>query len=911
MRWKKVLAVLAVTSMLIGNSAEAAPVVSETKENYQYSRGDEKQEAIVKYLYLAQSDIHTPEIQKVAISLNVDSSDVELVSCDENGYEIIWKCKKKDNGVYFFEKEFSDNDTGIQQFQSLSYFDEKGEHQVLFQDLGMNVKFGINKEIQETEKSNHISIEKPATVESETTVFVDQNENTIVSGDTNTDFMAVELQDAGLDRLSRTRSAKQEYILVLDPGHDSKHTGASGNGVREEIVTLKIAEYCKQELEEYNNVTVYMTRTSAQCPYPSSSSNIDDIKKRVAWAKGKGADAFISFHLNSASSSAANGAEVYYPGTWTGNQAAVEEGKKLADAILDELEAVGLYGRKTESWDYTVNEESAAAGFPGLIIEHAFLSNPGDANTYLKTESGMKKLGVADATGIAKALGLKKVKQGWVIENGKTYYYENQQPVKGQKLIDGNWYYFDEKTGIMKTGFVNITEQNKTVYYDETGAMVHGQKRINGKWYYFDEGTGAMRTGFVNIAEQNKAVYYDETGAMVHGQKRINGKWYYFDEGTGAMKTGFVSIAKQNKTVYYDETGAMIYGQKQINGKWYYFDQGTGGMKTGFVDIAEQNKTVYYDKTGVMLHGQKQIDGKWYYFDEETGGMKTGFVSIAEQNKTVYYDKTGVMFHGQKQIDGKWYYFDEGTGGMKTGFVNIAEQNKTVYYDKTGAMVYGKQFISGDWYYFLSGTGQMAIDTYIEGYYYDKEGKQQPLESIEGKPGKNAVQTMIRLYKLYSPIEYPKEELEKGGAPSLESFADIYYEEAVAEGIRPEVAWAQTMLETNWLKFGGQVDISQFNFAGLGATDNGAAGADFSGYGNQAVRMGVRAQIQHLKAYAFAEITETTLSYPCVDERFNFVNPKGCARFVQWLGIKENPFGKGWATGERYGHNIVKILYMM
>ena len=44
MRWKKVLAVLAVTSMLIGNSAEAAPVVSETKENYQYSRGDEKQE---------------------------------------------------------------------------------------------------------------------------------------------------------------------------------------------------------------------------------------------------------------------------------------------------------------------------------------------------------------------------------------------------------------------------------------------------------------------------------------------------------------------------------------------------------------------------------------------------------------------------------------------------------------------------------------------------------------------------------------------------------------------------------------------------------------------------------------------------------------------------------------------------
>ena len=69
------------------------------------------------------------------------------------------------------------------------------------------------------------------------------------------------------------------------------------------------------------------------------------------------------------------------------------------------------------------------------------------------------------------------------------------------------------------------------------------------------------------------------------------------------------------------------------------------------------------------------------------------------------------------------------------------------------------------------------------------------------------------------------------------------------------------------------------------------------------VRTGVRAQIQHLKAYA----TDEPLNQTCVDNRYEYVK-KASAPYVQWLGQKENPEGVGWATGENYGYDIAGML---
>lgn len=134
-------------------------------------------------------------------------------------------------------------------------------------------------------------------------------------------------------------------------------------------------------------------------------------------------------------------------------------------------------------------------------------------------------------------------------------------------------------------------------------------------------------------------------------------------------------------------------------------------------------------------------------------------------------------------------------------------------------------------------------------------------------------------------------------APSIRDFCRIYVEEANAEGIKAEVAFAQAMKETGFLRFGGAVKIEQFNFAGIGATDDGATPASFG-----SVREGVRAQIQHLKGYA----SDKSLNNPCVDPRFELLKwSRGCAPYVQWLGINENPDKKGWASAVEYGYSIV------
>ena len=143
--------------------------------------------------------------------------------------------------------------------------------------------------------------------------------------------------------------------------------------------------------------------------------------------------------------------------------------------------------------------------------------------------------------------------------------------------------------------------------------------------------------------------------------------------------------------------------------------------------------------------------------------------------------------------------------------------------------------------------------------------------------------------------------LAQKGAANIEQFCQIFYEEAIAENIRPEVAFCQAMKETGFLQFGYDVKPDQCNFAGLGATGNGVAGNSFA-----SVREGIRAQIQHLKAYA----TTDNLINACVDNRFGYVK-RGSAPYVEWLGKRENPTGDGWATGANYGTDIVARMKVL
>ena len=133
----------------------------------------------------------------------------------------------------------------------------------------------------------------------------------------------------------------------------------------------------------------------------------------------------------------------------------------------------------------------------------------------------------------------------------------------------------------------------------------------------------------------------------------------------------------------------------------------------------------------------------------------------------------------------------------------------------------------------------------------------------------------------------------------VEALAQLYLEEGAAEGVKGDVAFVQAIVETGWFRFGGSVPGWKNNFAGIGATDTNPAPATFPD-----ARTGVRAQIQHLRAYADAGATTCTvppLHRACVDPRFGLVAPKGKA--PTW-----NQMGNGnWATSSTYASSILNL----
>ena len=139
---------------------------------------------------------------------------------------------------------------------------------------------------------------------------------------------------------------------------------------------------------------------------------------------------------------------------------------------------------------------------------------------------------------------------------------------------------------------------------------------------------------------------------------------------------------------------------------------------------------------------------------------------------------------------------------------------------------------------------------------------------------------------------------------TLEALAQMFIEEAALEGVRADGAWAQSLKETGYFRYGGIVLPEQNNYGGIGALNDNKKGEAAS---FETPRIGVRAQIQHLKAYASKE----NLIDVCVDPRFNLVK-RGSAAYFEWLGYSDNPNGAGWAwLGKGYGYDIVKLLNLI
>lgn len=255
-------------------------------------------------------------------------------------------------------------------------------------------------------------------------------------------------------------------IVTLDPGHGGKDSGATqkwnGKTAMEKEMNLKIGLACREELNKYAGVKVYMTR---------DNDTYLGLSDRVKYAQSVNADLMVSLHINSADSSSARGELVIVP---NGNYrpALLTESKKTASRILSNLENLGLHNRGylqrnssenkypdgSKADYYSIIRNSTMANMPSMIVEHAFISNSSDYNTYLASDAKLKQMGQADAKAIAAAYNLKLKSSNSAAAKGDAPF---------EDVYTTEWYYapviFAYQQGWMKGTSASTFSPNETL----------------------------------------------------------------------------------------------------------------------------------------------------------------------------------------------------------------------------------------------------------------------------------------------------------------------------------------------------------------------------------------------------------------------------------------------------------------
>lgn len=202
-------------------------------------------------------------------------------------------------------------------------------------------------------------------------------------------------------------------VLMLDPGHGGGYSGASYNGRVEKEMTLKVASYVKEYLEDnYQGITIYMTRDTDTA---LDGDVAKDLEARAQAAQDVNADLLVSFHFNATDSHDQTGAMVIV----SHRDNVATQCTELGNSILTELAKLGLENDgllKKNSNDmmdengkpldyYAINRHCANRDIPGIIVEHCYMDNASDEK-YISSDDALNELAKADAVGIANYLGL-------------------------------------------------------------------------------------------------------------------------------------------------------------------------------------------------------------------------------------------------------------------------------------------------------------------------------------------------------------------------------------------------------------------------------------------------------------------------------------------------------------------------
>lgn len=260
--------------------------------------------------------------------------------------------------------------------------------------------------------------------------------------------------------------AYDDIVVVIDPGHGgivtdtNSNGGCIYNGVQEKDVNLITAQALFDELSTYQNVTVYMTRTTdVEMP-------LDD---RIAFAKSVYANVVVSVHYNASNDHNFYGSEIFT--SMYGQPYATGTG--LGRCIMKKWESFGnaskgIKTRKGNNGDYYgLIRKGCELGMPVIILEHGYLDNDNDFSR-LNSIEAWQKLGVLDAQGIAEYYGFKKdVVQEKITPTitigapTSEIAPDESAPTSVKLIIDE----YDPKTGILKYSLSAAETQSMLMYY--------------------------------------------------------------------------------------------------------------------------------------------------------------------------------------------------------------------------------------------------------------------------------------------------------------------------------------------------------------------------------------------------------------------------------------------------------------
>ena len=522
---------------------------------------------------------------------------------------------------------------------------------------------------------------------------------------------------------------------------------------------------------------------------------------------------------------------------------------------------------------------------------------------------------------IKESYGWRRAAEGWMYsdDNGTAY-------VSRWLKDDDGWHYFDAR-GIAVSGWFT-TPNGKVWYFDAAAphnAAAIGQSSISGKTYYFDEVNGLVKNNWIHWSDDSWS-WATEDGSLQAGWKRIpNGKWFYFDSNNnyratfglmsdgyqryyidvnhGLISGGWISLADGN-WAWANSDGSLYVGWKHMpNGKWFYFDENAAYplMKTGV--FSTSSGSYYVDvNNGMTFNGWVALPNNIWAWAQPSGALASGWFNTPN-GKTWYFDPTtiehGALF-GLQSINGSYYYFDENNGLLRNQDITLSD-GRVVHADTYGVLNIKPTDTN-------NGRGG-NVDSDNGGDNRDANNTPTDNDSpIEPTRGNFSDRTSVLGAPLVTKEDlqrdfnkrvgsaYPAVYAEKGAATGTD-FVNQLWQAAIDEGVRPELLYAQVMIETGNLRFGGDVLPEQCNFGGMGATGNGARGLSFD-----TVLKGLRAQALHLRAYAgYEPLTVDPSKAQEVDKRYG-----------AWiLAKKANIIRKlagTWAMDKNYAVKLVRVM---